>query len=106
MYDSQFLQLLYEWHRELSSITEEAAVLLGCACLKDEQKTALHAFVSKKDTFVSLPTGYMESLWALLCYHYIFIKLEAYSDINTSIVMFALPLIALMKGQLVFKNKG
>ena len=62
--------------------------MLGYACLKDEQKNALHAFISEKDTFVSLPTGYMESLWALLCYHYFSTKPKAYSDINTSIVMF------------------
>ena len=30
--------------------------------LKDEQKKALHAFVSGRDVFASLPTGYGKSL--------------------------------------------
>ena len=52
---------------DLFSVIDEAAASLGYTCLKDEQKKALHSFVSGKDVFVSLPTGYGKSLcYALL----------------------------------------
>ena len=56
-----------ERSRDLSVIINEAATSLGYTRLKNEQKEALHAFVSGKDVFVSLPTGYGKSLcYALL----------------------------------------
>ena len=34
----------------------------GVASLKEKQLEAIHAFLDKRDTFVSLPTGYGKSL--------------------------------------------
>ena len=43
---------------ELARVLEEA----GFESLKAEQQKALGAFVSGKDTFVALPTGYGKSI--------------------------------------------
>lgn len=51
----------------LSTIIDDAAASVGYTCLRDEQKKPLHTIVSRKDVFVSLPTGYGKSLcYALL----------------------------------------
>ena len=51
----------------LSSIIDNATASLGYSKIKDEQKKALHTFMSRKDVFVSLPMLYGKSLcYALL----------------------------------------
>ena len=94
-----------ERSRDLSVTIDEAASSLGYTRLKDEQKEALHAFVSGKDVFVSLPTGYGKSLcYALL--PYVFDVKRGLVE-KTSIVMIVSPLIALMKDQSAsFTRKG
>jgi ATP-dependent DNA helicase RecQ len=84
---------------DLFSVIDEATASLGYTCLKDEQKKALHSFVSGKDVFVSLPTGYGKSLcYALL--PIVFNKIRGIAE-SRSIVMVVSPLIALMKDQSV-----
>lgn len=93
-----------ERSRDLSVINE-AATSLGYTRLKNEQKGALHAFVSGKDVFVSLPTGYGKSL----CYALLPSVFDAKRGLveKTSIVMVVSPLIALMKDQsALFTRKG
>ena len=87
------------------SVIDEAAASLGNTCLKDEQKKALHSFVSGKDVFVTLPTGYGKSLcYALL--PIVFDKIQGIAE-SRSIVMVVSPLITLMKDQSVsFASKG
>ena len=48
--------------KDFSTIINEAAASLGYTRLKEEEKKALHAFVSGRDVFVSHPTGYGRSL--------------------------------------------
>ena len=81
---------------DLKAIVLDAARSLGYVSLKNEQETALLAFLRGYDVFVSLPTGYGKSL----CYA----ALPAAFDIlktgrSKSIVIAVSPLIALMKDQ-------
>ena len=47
---------------ELACALEEATKEAGFWPLKAKQREALEAFVSGRDTFVSLPTGYGKSI--------------------------------------------
>ena len=47
---------------ELARALEEAVREAGFESLKAEQQQVLQAFVSRKDTFVALPTGYGKSI--------------------------------------------
>ena len=47
---------------ELPRALEEASRDVGIAQLKPKQRKAIEAFVSGKDLFVSLPTGYGKSM--------------------------------------------
>ena len=47
---------------ELSNALEEAVKDLGFDKLKPKQSEAIESFVSGKDVFVSLPTGYGKSI--------------------------------------------
>ena len=47
---------------KLSEILAETIKELGLSSLKPKQEEAIRAFVSGKDVFVSLPTGYGKSL--------------------------------------------
>ena len=65
--NASILATLAKRSRDVSVIIDEAATSLGYTRLMYEQKKALHAFVSGKDVFISLPTGYGKSLcYALL----------------------------------------
>ena len=62
MEDGQGLQ---EWSQTaISSSVDTATRILGYCSLKDKQKEAIVAFLSGKDVFVALPTGYGK----ILCY--------------------------------------
>ena len=81
---------------DLKVIVLDAARSLGYVSLKNEQETALLAFLRGYDVFVSLPTGYGKSL----CYAALpaaFDKLK--TGRSKSIVIAVSPLIALMKDQ-------
>ena len=47
---------------DLTGILVDVAKLFGVGSFKDKQIEAFKAFVSGKDTFVSLPTGYGKSV--------------------------------------------
>ena len=47
---------------ELSSALDEASRRMGLQGLKPKQLAAVESFVSRKDTFVALPTGYGKSI--------------------------------------------
>ena len=103
--NTSILATMAEKSRDLSVIIDEAATSLGYTHLKDEQKKALHAFISGKDAFVSLPTGYGKSL----CYALLPSVFDAKRGLveKTSIVMVVSPLTALMKDQSAsFTHRG
>ena len=86
-----------EGSKDLRTIIDEAAASLGYTSLKEEQKKALFSFVTGRDVFVSLPTGYGKSLcYALL--PFIFDVKRGLVE-KKSVVMVVSPLIALMKDQ-------
>ena len=47
---------------ELRRVVEESVDTIGFGPLKAKQQEALEAFLSGKDTFVALPTGYGKSI--------------------------------------------
>ena len=48
--------------QELRRVVEESVDTIGFGPLKAKQQEALEAFLSGKDTFVALPTGYGKSI--------------------------------------------
>ena len=90
----------------IEDLIDNTAALLGYTRLKGEQKMALRAFISGKDVFISLPTGYGKSL----CYALIPVIFDmklGLAESPSSIVMVVSPLIALMKDQCTsFARKG
>ena len=47
---------------DLASALEEASREIGIDCLKPKQREAIESFVSGRDLFISLPTGYGKSI--------------------------------------------
>ena len=47
---------------DLPEVIEESAKRLGYDSLREKQMEAVLSFMSNKDTFVSLPTGYGKSV--------------------------------------------
>ena len=102
MEDSQGVE---EWSQTaISSSVDTATRILGYSSLKDKQKEAIVTFVSGKDVFVALPTGYGKSL----CYG----CLPGAFDIlrkteRKSIAIVISPLNSLMNNQVAsFSSKG
>lgn len=81
--------------RDLTRILADIAGLFGIESFKDKQDEALRAFLSGRDTFVSLPTGYGKSaIYAalpLIC--------DRLLDRRGSIVVCVSPLTSLMINQ-------
>ena len=78
-----------------------AVTRLGFAEVKEKQKEAVVAFVSGKDVFVSLPTGYGKSL-CYMCLPFLFDALSLKTDEALgvgAIIVVVTPLIAIMKEQ-------
>ena len=66
-----------EWSQiAISSSVDTATRILCYSSLKDKQKEAIVTFVSGKDVFVALPTGYGKSL----CYMVFFLEPLIYSE--------------------------
>lgn len=79
----------------LKGICEQTAVSMGYPDLKREQSEAMMAFISGKDVFVVLPTGFGKSLiYAALPMAY-----DALLATNLSLVIVVSPLTAIMKDQ-------
>ena len=88
-------------------LVEQAAVSLGFTSLKPEQNRAILYFLSGKDVFVSLPTGYGKSLCYALLPRLFDLKRHGSIDCHKSYVVVVSPLIALMKDQVSsFSEKG
>ena len=79
-----------------SEIVGRAAASLGYSKMKPEQEQAILAFVSGKDVFVALPTGYGKSLCFGLLPR-VFDLLRGVEE--QSVVIVVSPLVALMKEQ-------
>ena len=85
------------------SMIEAAGRRLGFVDLKTKQKEAIVEFVSGKDVFVVLPTGYGKSV----CYAIIPLIFDQLRGKTGSVVVIVSPLITLMKDQVEsFKSKG
>ena len=87
--------------KETKEIVARAAASLGYLSLKAEQERAILAFVSGRDVFVSLPTGYGKSFLLPRVF-------DMMRNVkNRSVVIVVSPLIALMREQASnFSNKG
>ena len=78
------------------NVISASAKALGFGQLKTEQAAAISQFVSGKDVFVALPTGYGKSL-CYCCLPYVYDRLRSVE--KQSIVVVVSPLVALMKDQ-------
>ena len=78
-----------------SDLKDIVSSRLGYDKLRPEQETALLSFLSGRDVFVSLPTGYGKSL----CYAALPAAFDSLKKTSNSIVLVVSPLIALMKDQ-------
>ena len=88
---------------ELSQAITATADELGYSSLKRQQQVVVSSFVSGKDVFVALPTGFGKSL-CYGCLPGVFSKLRRK---DKSIVIVVSPLTALMQDQVeFFKRKG
>ena len=96
---------LQEWSQTaISSSVDTATRILGYCSLKDKQKEAIVAFLSGKDVFVALPTGYGKSL-SYGCLPGAFDILRKTEKKSIAIVIS--PLISLMNDQVSsFSSKG
>ncbi len=79
---------------------EEAAIVNAAECmgyksLRDEQKQAVRGFLSGRDVFVCLPTGYGKTL----CYSILPKAFDFIRGVCNSVIVVVSPLIALMKDQ-------
>ena len=82
-----------------------SAARLGIPSFKEEQEKAISSFISGRDVFVSLPTGYGKSA-CFGCLPVMFDCLRRVPD-GTSIVLVISPLKSLMKDQVEsFCRKG
>ena len=89
--------------KETKEIVARAAASLGYLSLKSEQERAILAFVSGRDVFVSLPTGYGKSL----CFALLPRVFDMMRNVkNRSVVIVVSPLIALREQASNFSNKG
>ena len=90
---------------EREGIVEQAVKSLGYRELKYEQKKAILDFISGKDVFIALPTGFGKTL-IYCCLPRVFDLLLEY-DTPTSIMVVVSPLKALMEDQVCsFKALG
>ena len=81
--------------RDLTRVLADVAGLFGIASFKDKQDEALRAFLSGRDTFVSLPTGYGKSV----IYAALPLIFDRLLDRRGSIVVCVSPLTSLMIDQ-------
>ena len=80
----------------LEAAVSAAAVRLGYSTLKDEQMKVMMAFLSGRDVFAVLPTGFCKSL----CYGSLPLVFEELGE-KESIILVATPLISIMRDQVM-----
>ena len=89
--------------RIIEQAMEWACAELGYTTIKDKQKEVIFNFVSGRDVFAALPTGYGKSL----CYGCLPGVFDSIRACKGSIVIVISPLSALMKDQVeTFRKKG
>ena len=87
----------------IEQAVESVCAKLGYTTLKDKQKQVIVDFVSDRDVFVALPTGYGKSLW-YGCLPGVYDLIRQFKG---SIVIVVSPLLALMKDQVEsFTKRG
>ena len=86
----------------MKAIILEEVRVLGYDSLKSEQETAIRAFISGRDVFVCLPTGFGKSL-CYLCLPRVYDSIHI-REKPTSIIIVVSPLNALMKEQVNWLN--
>ena len=82
---------------DVESALSSVVAKLGYVQLKEEQKDAILSFVSGKDVFVSLPTGFGKSL-CYQCLPMLFDTLRGHIQ-PTCIIVVITPLVAIMEEQ-------
>ena len=85
-----------EKQRNITKAISNSTRRLGYQKIKPEQEKLVEAFLSGRDAFGILPTGYGKSLY-FACLPLIFDELEGKD--STSIVVVTTPLTAIMKDQ-------
>lgn len=83
--------------KDLKAVCEQAAASLGYSQLKPQQLEAMMAFISGKDVFVVLPTGFGKSL----IYASLPLAFDVLRASNDSVVVVITPLTAIMKDQVI-----
>ena len=87
----------------IEEAVERACAELGYTTIKEKQKEVILNFVSGRDVFAALPTGYGKSL----CYGCLPGVFDRILSREGSIVIVVSPLSALMKDQVeTFRKKG
>ena len=81
--------------KEVERAVTTASTELGYASLKDKQKEVITKFISGRDVFAALPTGYGKSL----CYGCLPRIYDQLRSVQGSITVIVSPLTALMKDQ-------
>lgn len=81
----------------LEEAARSAALRLGYPTVKPEQLSVIVEFLSGRDTFVVLPTGYGKSL----CYGALPFAFDELEKGESSIVIVVSPLTAIMKDQVL-----
>jgi len=89
---------------EIESVSVAAIKSMGYTSFKSEQQRVVSSFISGRDVFVALPTGFGKSL----CYGCLPQTFDSLKSVaGQSIVVVVMPLPALMKDQVAaFTSKG
>ena len=78
----------------------KSAVRLGYSLgMKEEQMEVVVAFMTGKDVFAVLPTGFGKSLICYACLPFAFAEVEKSEETERPIVVVVTPLTAIMKDQ-------
>jgi len=78
---------------DIDKTLDVASRRMGCERLFPKQREAIEAFISRRDVFVCLPTGYGKSF----CYGCLPIVFDCLWGQTSSIVVVVTPLVAIMK---------
>ena len=76
----------------IDEVLSRAATMLGYESLKPQQIAVIKAFVSGRDVFAALPTGYGKSV----CFAILSLVFDSLHSSTASIVLCVFPLLSLM----------